>query len=117
MAFGRKTGGRKKGTPNKRSTNHALRELIDAEGIDPAVALMRIAREAEEREDYALAVDAFGKILPFLHARPKPREFAPDAVVELEKRLAAARVEGTVIAAGDESLAERLQRAIARQQN
>lgn len=105
--------GRPRGSTNRRTV--ALREAIEAEGVEPAVALVRIAKAAEDREEYALAVEAYGKVLPFLHSRPKPTEADPDALVDLERRLIRAKIEETADAVtARPGLAERLARAKAR---
>lgn len=109
-APGERRGGRQAGTPNRKT--NALREAIEAEGVDPAVALVRIARSAEEREDYALAVEAYGKVVGFLHARPKPVDTDPDALIELERALIRVKLEETANALkSDDTLADRLARA------
>ena len=112
-APGERRGGRDPGTPNRNAA--ALRAAVAAEGVDPAIALVRIAKAAEAQEDYALAVDAWGKVLPYTHPRPRPVEFYPDELVSLEGRLAHARLtaQANVVTknTGLEGLAERLQRA------
>lgn len=110
---GERRGGRQPGTPNRNAA--ALRDAIAAEGLDPAIALVRIAKAAEAREDYALAVDAWGKVLPYTHARPRPVEFFPDELVSLEGRIAHARLtaQANVVTknTGLADLAERMQRS------
>lgn len=111
-APGERRGGRTAGTPNRRTAQ--LRDAIAAEGVEPAVALVRIAKAAEDREEFALAVEAYGKVLPFLHSRPKPTEADPDALVDLERRLIRAKIEETAEVVSRPGIAERLQRAKAR---
>lgn len=106
----REGAGRPRGSANRRTA--ALREAIEAEGVDPAVALVRIAKAAEEREEFPLAVEAYGKVMPFLHSRPKPTEADPDALIALERALLRMKIEETAEAVKrDEGLAERLARA------
>lgn len=45
MAQGDKTGGRQKGTPNRRTA--VLAELLDEHGCDPVAALVGIAQDAD----------------------------------------------------------------------
>lgn len=112
-APGERRGGRQAGTPNRRTA--ALREAIEAEGVDPAVALVRIAKAAEEREDFGLAVEAYGKVLPLIHAKPKPAVLDPDETIAFERELFRMKVEETAQAVKrDEGLAARLARAKAR---
>lgn len=106
----REGAGRPRGSANRRTA--ALREAIEAEGVDPAVALVRIAKAAEEREEFPLAVEAYGKVMPFLHSRPKPTEADPEALIALERALLRMKIEETAEAVKrDEGLAERLARA------
>lgn len=104
--------GRPLGSTNRRTV--ALREAIEAEGVEPAVALVRIAKAAEDRKDFGLAVEAYGKVLPFLHSRPKPTEADPDALVDLERRLIRAKIEETADVVSRPGIADRLARAKAR---
>jgi hypothetical protein len=68
MARGRKTGGRKAGTPNRSTAD--LRALIDAVADPEALVaeLARLAREAE-REETRLA--AIGQLLDRRYGRPR----------------------------------------------
>jgi hypothetical protein len=91
-----------------------LRDEIAALGIDPVVALARIGRDAEAREDWPVAIECFRSISPFVHARPKPVEIDPDGLVELEKRLVQAKIEAASVALSNPTLADRLARARAR---
>ncbi|MFC3166808.1 hypothetical protein [Paracoccus fontiphilus] len=112
-APGERRGGRQAGTPNRRTA--ALREAIEAEGVDPAVALVRIAKAAEAREDFGLAVEAYGKVLPLIHAKPRPAVLDPDETIAFERDLFRMKVEETAKAVqADEGLASRLARAKAR---
>jgi hypothetical protein len=98
---------------NRRTS--ALRDAIEAEGIDPAVALVRIGKAAEARAEYALAADCYGKVLPFLHAKPRTSADAhPEDALEFAKAMLSARVEAATTAIAQPGLAERLNRARAR---
>ena len=73
--------------------NH--RELIAAiiaSGQSPLEALLRIAKKAEEDGDVRLALDAYGKALPYVHPRPKPMELDPEEAIELQALIAEAKV-------------------------
>lgn len=111
---GKRTGaGRPRGSLNRRTS--ALREAIEAEGIDPAVALVRIGKAAELREEFGLAVEAYGKVLPFLHAKPRTSADAhPEEALEFARAMLSARVEAATTAIAQPGLAERLNRARAR---
>lgn len=115
---GRRSGaGRPRGSVNRRTS--ALRDAISAEGVDPAVALVRIGKAAEAREDFGLAVEAYGKVLPFLHAKPRTAADAhPEEALEFAKAMLAAKVDAAADAIannrGLNGLAERLDRAKAR---
>src|SRR4051794_14444826 len=68
MARGYKTGGRKRGTPNKSTA--ALRALaadLITEGISPLEFLTSVYRNAEN--DLPLRVDAAAKAAPYVHPR------------------------------------------------
>jgi hypothetical protein len=54
---------------------------------DPAEALLRIAEEAESRGDLTLAIDAWKRLLPYVHPKPKPVEVDPESVVALASLL------------------------------
>lgn len=90
MAIGRKTGGRTKGTPNKRTL---ARRLAEAEAVaalperfeDNSLALLQaVYRNA--KLDLRTRIDAAGKALPYELPRPEVKQAAPD-VVPLHERL------------------------------
>nr|BAH89625.1 hypothetical protein [uncultured bacterium]BAH90129.1 hypothetical protein [uncultured bacterium] len=70
MAAGRKTGGRQKGTPNKRT--EALAEALEEHGCDPVAALVRIAQDAETPRE--LRARILSDLLPYLYPRRKAIE-------------------------------------------
>lgn len=116
-APGERRGGREAGTPNRKTS--ALREAIEAEGVDPAIALVRIGKAAEAREEFALAAECYGKVLPFLHAKPRTSADAhPEEALEFAKAMLAAKVDAAADAIsnnrGLNGLADRLERAKAR---
>lgn len=70
MAKGRKTGGRAKGTPNKRSQVFA--EVLDAEEFCPALAMVKIYRKAwndylatKDSESLKIALQAAVGMAPY----------------------------------------------------
>ncbi|MBT9246658.1 hypothetical protein KM031_10150 [Gemmobacter fulvus] len=150
----RRGPGRPRGSPNRRTS--ALREAIEAEGVDPAVALMRIGKAAEARAmavtellteviakaaksrvlmedadqaiarklaearaELSLAAECYGKVLPFVHAKPRTSADAhPEEALAFAKAMLAAKVDAAADAIsnnrGLNGLADRLERAKAR---
>jgi hypothetical protein len=107
--------GRPRGSLNRRTS--ALRDAIEAEGVDPAVALVRIGKAAEARAEYALAADCYGKVLPFLHAKVRTSADAhPEEALEFARAMLSAKIEAAATTISQPGLAERLQRAHARVQ-
>jgi len=106
--------GRPRGSLNKRSV-----EAIEAVGemFPDWSPLQHFAAVANDQTlDPVIRLDAAKAAAPYLHARPKPVEMEPDAVVELETRLLQAKVEAAATSVSVPGLAERLQRARARMQ-
>ena len=112
MATGQKTGGRKAGTPNRWTV--LVRERLDAEGAEPAAELVKIARAAEANDNLELAADCWGKLAAFAYPKPRPVVIDPDALVELEGRIAAARLQAqSDVLEARPGLADRLLRVMA----
>ena len=65
MAKGRKTGGRKKGIPNK--TTAARQAEITASGLTPLDFMLEVMRD--EENDLATRLDAAVKAAPYVHPR------------------------------------------------
>ncbi len=79
MAFqsGReKTGGRKKGIPNKAT---ALRDNLEAVGFDPFEALIMIAKDPEHPDHFA----ANKELCQYLEAKKKSVEVASETKEEI----------------------------------
>ena len=74
MAFGHKTGGRRAGTPNRRTLE--LVERLEQLGCDPLAAVANIASDASIAPE--LRLRAAGELLPYLY----PRRKAVDLSVE-----------------------------------
>ena len=65
MAIGRKTGGRKAGTPNKKTLN-----LIEALGsYNPLTALIKIANNSETPLDIQIKINL--DLLPYIYPKRK----------------------------------------------
>ncbi|MDF3607911.1 hypothetical protein PE067_18265 [Paracoccus sp. DMF-8] len=107
----REGAGRKPGRPSLRRAAQAIAEVEEAfPGWSPVLHLAAVANDEELPADVRL--DAAKAAAPYLHSRPKPVEMEPDALVELERRLMAVRIEVAAEAVKhDEGLAERLARA------
>jgi hypothetical protein len=91
--------GRPKGSRNRRSL--ALGDQLRDRGQCPAAALARIAEQAEAAGNLTLAIDAWKALLPYVHAKPKPVEIDPEAVVELARAIADVRQETTCAITSD----------------
>lgn len=65
MAKGRKTGGRKKGTPNR--TTAARQTEIAASGLTPLDYMLSVMRD--EQADTATRLDAAVKAAPYVHPK------------------------------------------------
>jgi hypothetical protein len=111
----REGAGRPKGRPSLRRAAQAIAEVGAAwPGWSPVLHLATVAND--ESLPVEIRLDAAKAAAPYLHSRPKPVEMEPDALVELERRLIAAKVEAAVATLYQPGLAERLQRAHARVQ-
>ncbi len=70
MAKGRKTGGRTKGAPNKRTSEAAaLAAALASDGASPLEVMLACMRRAVEQGDARLACDFASKAAPYMHAR------------------------------------------------
>jgi hypothetical protein len=65
MAKGRKTGGRRKGTPNKATA--ARQAEFAASGLTPLDFMLRVMRD--EQADTATRLDAAVKAAPYVHPK------------------------------------------------
>lgn len=76
VAVGRKTGGRKAGTPNKRTValTAALADRLEALDFCPVEALIRVGQAAEAAGELDLARAAFADVAPFVYPRKKAVE-------------------------------------------
>jgi hypothetical protein len=86
MAAGRKTGGRQKGVPNRKTKE--LQEAVAAYGITPLEYMLRIMRDetaSDERRD-DMAVSA----APYLHPKLAAIEHGNKNELGIADRLAAA---------------------------
>ena len=111
----REGAGRPKGRPSLKRAAQAIAELEEKfPGWSPVVHFAAVAND--QTLDPVIRLDAAKAAAPYLHARPKPVEMEPDALVELETRLLQAKVEAAATSVSVPGLAERLQRAHARMQ-
>lgn len=66
---GNKTGGRRKGTPNKKTQN--VIERLDKLKCDPLEGMVRIAKQAEQDGDYPLAGSMYKELATYVYAKEK----------------------------------------------
>jgi hypothetical protein len=63
-----KTGGRKKGTPNRATLT--LREILLASGCDPGAGIAKIAEDPEN--PVTVRLQAYALLMPYYHPKLKP---------------------------------------------
>ncbi len=71
-----KTGGRKKGTPNR--TSLTLRENLQAMGCDPGVGVAKIAEDT--KNPAAVRLQAYAILMPHMYPKLKPIDLERAAV-------------------------------------
>lgn len=101
--------GRPKGSRNRRSAEAIAEVAKKYPDWTPLLHMAEVANDADLPPEVRL--DAAKSAAPYMHARAKPIELHPDALVELEGRIVKARVTAAAEVARDDSLAERLLRA------
>ncbi|MBK8526854.1 MAG: hypothetical protein IPL57_07060 [Rubrivivax sp.] len=90
MAIGRKTGGRAKGTPNRRTAEaKALCERLATEGSTPLDVMLTAMRHAAKEGDFEQAVDFAAKAAPYVHPRLSAIELDLKDVSDAELQAAA----------------------------
>jgi hypothetical protein len=107
MAKGQKTGGRQRGTPNKRTA--LIIQKATAEGIEPIEVILRLMRSAWEGGDYVRAAEMADIALPYTTPRLAATTIThQDALSKLTleqldrlERVLAARVDGSNVVAGN----------------
>lgn len=72
MALGKKTGGRKKGTPNKKS--QALMDRLKSLGCDPIEDMALVAKEAKTEGDWNLLLSASKELAQYVYPKRKAVE-------------------------------------------
>jgi hypothetical protein len=72
MATGKKTGGRKAGTPNRKTLD--VIEKLEALDCDPISAMARIAQQAEEEGDKSLAARMYSELAVYVAPKRKAVE-------------------------------------------
>ena len=91
MARGRKTGGRKRGTPNRRTI--AQREIV-ASGMMPLEFLCSVYRDP--RLSLARRIEAAKCAAPYIHARISTTEAPPPKPHEINRiRISFVELDGT----------------------
>lgn len=70
MALGAKTGGRIKGTPNKRTTD--IQEMLESLGCSPLESMAKIADD--ENVDVAIRLSALKDLASYLYPKRKAVE-------------------------------------------
>jgi hypothetical protein len=113
-APGERRGGRKAGTPNKRTI--AATELVgEAQkafpGYNPIASLIALGQQTDD-PTLALAKECHAAVLPYMTPKFRPIEADPDALIALETRLAEVRSKAVVREL--DGLAERLERSAVR---
>ena len=107
---GKRAGaGRPAGSRMRRS--EVLVEKMIASGKCPIEALVRLAEKAEADGDILQAINAWKSTLPYLYAKPKSVEIAPEALVELTRSLSEARANEQHANESSTGYGERLERA------
>ena len=76
-----KTGGRQKGTKNKRTTT--VSEQLDALQCDPIAGMAKIAQIAMDDQDYNLAALMYKELAQYIAAKRKSIEFSGDVGLDL----------------------------------
>jgi len=106
----REGAGRPKGRRNNRALEHIQQVAVRFPGWSPLLHMAEVANNPDLPVDIRL--DAARAAAPYFHARLKPQEADPDAVIELETRLAEIRARASARhEPGIPDLAERLRRA------
>lgn len=77
MAEGKKTGGRQKGTPNKKT--NAIQDRLEELGCDPIEGMVRIGVQAEGAGEYALAGTMYKELAQYIAPKRKAVEISADS--------------------------------------
>ncbi len=70
MAMGFKTGGRAKGTPNKRTVE--VKQILEQQGCDPIEGMIRIAENTEL--DITIRLSAYKELAQYVYPKRKAVE-------------------------------------------
>ncbi len=73
MAQGHKTGGRKKGTPNKKSQD--ISERLETLNCDPIEGMARIASQAEKEKNFQLAGSMYKELANYIYPKRKSVDY------------------------------------------
>ena len=72
MAAGRKTGGRKKGTPNKKTAS--IQAKLDKHGCDPIEEMAKLAMESIKKDDVQTATSLLKELAQYVAPKRKAVE-------------------------------------------
>jgi len=78
-----RTGGRKKGTPNKKTLE--VQEKINALDYDPITTMVKISQQAMADENYALAGQMAKELAQYVYPKRKAIEHITDEPAEWPK--------------------------------
>lgn len=75
-----RTGGRKRGTPNRRT--QAVIERLEALSCDPLEGMVQIAQQAQQEGDLSLAGAMFKELAQYIYPKRKAIEVQEHSIVE-----------------------------------
>ena len=87
MGLGVKTGGRTRGTPNKRTQD--VLEKLEELGCDPIEGMARLAQQAEADGDKNLAAQMYKELAPYI----APKRKAIEQTIKHEEELSMEEME------------------------
>ena len=85
MTIGKKTGGRIKGTLNKKT--EAVKELLDSMDCDPIIGMAEIAQKAVETQEYELAGRMYKELAQYVAPKLKSQELVVPVQDEVVKKI------------------------------
>lgn len=95
---GERRGGRKKGTPNKKTAS--IQEKLDAMGCDPLEGMALIAQGAMEANDFTLAGSMYKELAQYVAPKRKALDVIAKVKAQLEPTEELAEATETVERAG-----------------
>lgn len=110
FAGGKRDGaGRPKGARNNRAVAEIERVAEKYPDWSPLMHMAAVANDPDLPEEIRL--DAAKSAAPYVHSKAKPVEIDPEAYLDLQRALLAARIESAAETMASPGLAERLERA------